>query len=238
MRNITHSLSETTLDALREIFMRMPWRMEDRILGAIRNLRNEMTTNAQQLAAILASTQTEMARNTSVTASALLLIGGFKKMLADAIAAAQDQGVSAAQLTEFQAIHDELAKNDSDLATAVAQTNGEPTIPGGGGTDTIPAPAPTDTVTGGQGSDALITVGPTSITGSAGGNVSGEFSASGGDGSPFDFSATSDDVTWLQVRSDGTYQGTPTASGTGTVTVTATNQSGQQGTASVSVSIS
>ncbi len=75
----------------------------------------------------IAALQAEVARNTTVEKSALALIQGFAKQLADAVAAATAAGATDAQLKSITDLQASLATNDDELAAAVqANTPAQP----------------------------------------------------------------------------------------------------------------
>ena len=67
----------------------------------------------------IAALQAEVSSNTSIEQSAVALLNGLEKQLADALAAASAAGATAAQLAQLQAVHDVLAANDTGLAAAI-----------------------------------------------------------------------------------------------------------------------
>lgn len=72
--------------------------------------------------------QAEVANNTTVEKSALVLIQGFAARLDAAVAAAQAAGASPAQLQSLTDLSTSLKSNDDELAAAVtANTPATPT---------------------------------------------------------------------------------------------------------------
>ena len=64
--------------------------------------------------------QTEVANQTTVDNSAIALLQGLSKQLADALAAAANAGATPAQLQALTDLQTTLAANDTSLATAVS----------------------------------------------------------------------------------------------------------------------
>lgn len=88
----------------------------DRILLALQTQEKTMAAIDDKITAL----QAEVARQTTVDASALTLIQGFGAQLAAAVAAAQANGATPAQLQELTDLQSAIAANDSGLATGVA----------------------------------------------------------------------------------------------------------------------
>ncbi len=74
-----------------------------------------MTALDDQITALTA----EVARNATVEASALALIQGIPKLIADAVAKATAAGATPAQLASFTTLTSSLAAKDTELAAAV-----------------------------------------------------------------------------------------------------------------------
>jgi anti-sigma factor ChrR (cupin superfamily) len=91
----------------------------ERLLGQIlRTLKQEevqMSLLDDKIAALTA----EVANETTVEESAVALLNGIPKMIADAVAAAQAAGATPAQLQSLTDLQTTLAANDTSLAAAV-----------------------------------------------------------------------------------------------------------------------
>lgn len=148
--------------------------------------------------------------------------------------------------TELKAIADALragTPNDDAALTALADRLDSARTSVNTATDTAKTAA-ADAATalppaGGGGGEVVVTVSPTSITGTSGGDpVTGQFTGDGGS-EPYSFAGTSDDLTGLTVEPDGTYSIDGASPQTGTITVVGTDANGiASAPTSVSVSIS
>lgn len=187
-------------------------------LHALARSNHRMTQAQDDLARALGLVADKVAGITTVAESAVTTIGGLVDALNAQAGAARDAGDEAAAVA-LEGFADTLGAEQTKLAAAI--TASTPAAPGGGA--------------GGQA--PTISVSPTSITGAAGADASGSFSASGG-ASPYTYAADDQWPAELTLNADGTFSGSPSAPVTATSVVTATDANGDTGSATVAISIS
>jgi hypothetical protein len=86
------------------------------LLATLSNVRGTMAKLDDDIAAL----QAEVTQETSVTESAIALLDGIPKMIADAVAAAQAAGATPEQLAAIEALSTSLQTQTTNLAAAVA----------------------------------------------------------------------------------------------------------------------
>jgi hypothetical protein len=93
---------------------------------AFAQILNRFLTNQQEIKTLMSvlddkitALQADVAAETSVNQSAITLIQGIPQMIADAVAAAQAQGATPAQLQAFTDLQTALEANTSSLSAAV-----------------------------------------------------------------------------------------------------------------------
>jgi chromosome segregation ATPase len=94
-----------------------------RIERKIDLLTTTLNQESKQMAKLdddIAALQAEVAQETSVTESAIALLDGIPKMIADAVAAAQAAGATPEQLAAIEALSTSLQTQTTNLAAAVA----------------------------------------------------------------------------------------------------------------------
>lgn len=91
-----------------------------RIWAALVELHKELHDMSDALQTAIDQLRADVTQQTTVTQSAVTLIGGIPALIADAISHAQGAGATPEQLTALQDLHDQISAESASLAAAVS----------------------------------------------------------------------------------------------------------------------